>query len=247
MAILPRPQKNLWVAAGDGDLTRVQVKSMTFWIALSPNAPDENSYTPMHAAASYGHIDVLEYLISRGGDLNITDSDGDTPIYTVENIETAQYLVDKGATIDRVNEEGISPIAHLSEEFPQVSAYLQSRSSLPPAPPHTISSSSIDTITSEYAQNAVTEQLTASLLSSVQDLVDEGLDPNSVDAALRRRVEEAVLNGLLDGYALGTQDPDSGQQHDDTHTTLSGAHTRNAPMDDLDREENKNKRPRTED
>ncbi|KAJ3998950.1 ankyrin [Lentinula boryana] len=245
MAILPRPQKNLWVAAGDGDLTRVQ--ELIGQHSLSPNAPDENSYTPMHAAASYGHIHVLEYLISRGGDLNITDSDGDTPIYTVENIETAQYLVDKGATIDRVNEEGISPIAHLSEEFPQVSAYLQSRSSLPPATPYTISSSSIDTITSEYAQNAVTEQLTTSLLSSVQDLVDEGLDPNSVDAALRRRVEEAVLNGLLDGYALGTQGTDSGQQHDDTHTTLSGAHTRNAPMDDPDGEENKNKRPRTED
>lgn len=40
--------------------------------------------------------------------MNITDSDGDTPIYTVENIETAQYLLDKGAIIDRVNEEGLS-------------------------------------------------------------------------------------------------------------------------------------------
>ncbi|GAW10015.1 ankyrin repeat protein [Lentinula edodes] len=77
-------------------------------LTMSPNAPDPNTYTPMHAAASYGHIHVLEYLISRGGDVNVIDSDGDTPIYTVENIDTAQYLVDKGATIDRVNEEGIS-------------------------------------------------------------------------------------------------------------------------------------------
>ncbi|KAF9069259.1 ankyrin repeat-containing domain protein [Rhodocollybia butyracea] len=230
MAIPSRPQKNIWVAAGDGDLDRVQV-------SMSPNAPDPNTYTPMHAAASYGHIDVLEYLISHGGDVNITDSDGDTPLYTVETIETAQYLLDKGAVLDRVNDEGVSPIAHLSEDYPQVSAYLQSRSSLPPPAPY---NSNVDATASQYAQNAASEQLTALLLSSIQDLVDQGVDPETVDAELRRRVEEAVLNGLLDGYALGTQiDINSGEQEE----TPSGAHTR-APMDE---EGSENKRPRTED
>lgn len=61
-----------------------------------------------HAAASYGHLDVLEYLISRGGDVNITDEDNDTPIYTVETQEVAKWLIDHGAVVDRQNSEGLS-------------------------------------------------------------------------------------------------------------------------------------------
>lgn len=41
-----------------------------------------------------------------GGDVNVTDSDGDTPLYVVENIETAKWLTDHGAVIDRQNLEG---------------------------------------------------------------------------------------------------------------------------------------------
>jgi ankyrin repeat protein len=60
-----------------------------------------------HAAASYGHLDVLDYLVSRGGDVNITDNDNDTPIYTVETIEVAQWLIERGAVIDRRNNVGL--------------------------------------------------------------------------------------------------------------------------------------------
>ena len=92
-------QKNIWVAAGDGDPQRVQVSQHLLWClansdttspgtgrarmhvftgfhtliltgivtAISPNAPDPFTYTPMHAAASYSQIQVLSYLVSRGG------------------------------------------------------------------------------------------------------------------------------------------------------------------------------------
>ena len=61
-----------------------------------------------HAAASYGHIELLDYLISRGGNVNIADEDGDTPLYTVESIGVAQYLIEHGATTDRRNSDGQS-------------------------------------------------------------------------------------------------------------------------------------------
>jgi len=47
-------------------------------------------------------------IILLGGDVNITDSDGDTPLYTVENIETARFLVEHGAIVARQNSEGVS-------------------------------------------------------------------------------------------------------------------------------------------
>lgn len=40
--------------------------------------------------------------------MNVTDGDGDTPLYTVENIDTARFLVEHGAIVDRRNYEGIS-------------------------------------------------------------------------------------------------------------------------------------------
>ena len=40
--------------------------------------------------------------------MNITDADGDTPLYTVENLETARYLVEHGAIVARQNLEGVS-------------------------------------------------------------------------------------------------------------------------------------------
>ena len=43
-----------------------------------------------------------------GGNVNITDEDGDTPLYTVEDVETAQWLVSHGATVDMRNTEGRS-------------------------------------------------------------------------------------------------------------------------------------------
>ena len=44
---------------------------------VSPSAKDENTYTPIHAAASWGHTEVLRLLLSRGGDVNVADEDGE--------------------------------------------------------------------------------------------------------------------------------------------------------------------------
>ena len=179
--------KNIWVAAADGDIHRVQVGGphqrprppLTFspgprraslhvpfhlicmpnlkqTLAISPNAPDAFTYTPMHAAASYAQLDVLAYLVQQGnhpgsargmtcstllpgGDVNITDEDGDTPLYTVENIATAQWLIDHGAVIDRRNGQGVS--ASLSSHRSHISLIVPSspsntsRTIFPRSPP----------------------------------------------------------------------------------------------------------------
>jgi len=40
--------------------------------------------------------------------VNVTDEDGDTPLYVVENVETARFLVEHGAVVQRTNHEGRS-------------------------------------------------------------------------------------------------------------------------------------------
>jgi ankyrin repeat protein len=68
----------------------------------------------MHAAASYAHIELLEYLVSAGGDINLADEDGDTPLFTVETVRAAQWLVEHGANAAHMNEEGLT----VSREWP---------------------------------------------------------------------------------------------------------------------------------
>lgn len=106
-----------------------------FHPGISANAPDPNTYTPMfvprfasfppsppfvssslslllrlprHAAASYDQRDVLAYLLSQGGLINVTDQDGDTPLYTVESVEGARWLIEHGAEPTWKNGEGLS-------------------------------------------------------------------------------------------------------------------------------------------
>lgn len=72
------------------------------------NDRDAHSYTPMHAAASYAHLELLAYLVSVGGDVNLPDDDGDTPLFTCESVDAARWLVEHGADAGHRNGEGMS-------------------------------------------------------------------------------------------------------------------------------------------
>ena len=59
-----------------------------------------------HAAASYHHFELLEYLLSVGGDINVLDAEGESPLFTVESVEAAGWLMDHGADMGVENDDG---------------------------------------------------------------------------------------------------------------------------------------------
>lgn len=69
---------------------------------------DENTYTPLHAAASWGHLDILRYLVSKGGDINTLDGDGESPLFVVESAEMARAVIELGGDATLRNAEGVS-------------------------------------------------------------------------------------------------------------------------------------------
>ncbi|KAJ8453914.1 hypothetical protein ONZ45_g19514 [Pleurotus djamor] len=222
---------NIWVASSDGNLQRV--RQLIEQDGLSPNVPDENTYTPMHAAASYGHISLLQYLIEKGGDVNVKDHDGDTPLYTVENVQTARFLLDSGATLDIRNNDGLSPIDHLAEDFPDVAAYLQTR--LPhPQPPQ---SSLIPTQSplqnpSQHAQHVAADSLTSDLIQTVQSIMDRAEQTNTApdEEALRIAVTRSVLQGVAAGIELSAIQDNNNQNDPTTSDELQAGQRR--PADD---------------
>ncbi|KAF8753318.1 Ankyrin repeats (many copies) [Rhizoctonia solani] len=162
--------KNIWLAAGDGDLERV--KALIEEQGVSPNAAD----------------DVIGTL--PWGDVNITDEEGDTPLYTAETVAVAQFLVEHGALVDVTNSEGVSPIETTEEDFPEVATYLRSKTSLPPR--HQ------EEQTQAQEHEAASEELTAELIARTQEIITraerEGRDPHDELTAL---VGRTVLGGMV--------------------------------------------------
>ena len=52
-----------WMAAGDGDLKLLQRALST--LGLNAGAQDHNGYSLAHAASSYGHVEVLKWLVTQ--------------------------------------------------------------------------------------------------------------------------------------------------------------------------------------
>ncbi len=59
-----------------------------------------------HAAASYGHTELLEALLGAGADVNIRDIDGDAPLHFCEVPEAAELLLLAGAELNAINDAG---------------------------------------------------------------------------------------------------------------------------------------------
>merc|ERR1711939_1043417 len=115
-------QVNIWTAASDGDLERV--KHLVENEGFSPNVKDNNGYTPIHAAVSWNHPTLLRYLLSRGGSINVADSDGDTPLFTVESLDTCKLVLELGGDPHLMNEAGQTAAQSLFEEHPEISEFL---------------------------------------------------------------------------------------------------------------------------
>ncbi|CAN6674375.1 hypothetical protein TRVA0_052S00804 [Trichomonascus vanleenenianus] len=116
---------NIWIAASDNNRAKVE----EFLAAgQTPNDKDENGYTCMHAAASWGHKDLLKFLAEKGGDINVRDDDGDTPLHVVETADMARFLVEEmGADFKLKNSEDQTALEKLEEEEedPELLDYLR--------------------------------------------------------------------------------------------------------------------------
>ncbi|CEG37452.1 FOG: Ankyrin repeat [Plasmopara halstedii] len=97
---------NVWTAASDGDF-----ESIKSFLASGGdvNAKDENGYTPLQAAVSYNHMELVIFLLASGADVTLGDNDLDTPLHRSETVECAKLLLEHGANMNARNSEGHTP------------------------------------------------------------------------------------------------------------------------------------------
>ena len=113
------------------------------------------------------------------------------------------------------------------DDFEEVAAYLQTKSSLPPP-----SSQPSSTNPSQHAQDAASEQLTSELMASVHEIMQRGeQDGCDVDSQLAQAVTRAVLGGVEAGYQLADGTTDSERQRNQAPTAEDTSSTKRPRID----------------
>ncbi|KAM9902137.1 hypothetical protein OXX80_003134 [Metschnikowia pulcherrima] len=190
---------NIWVAAADNQVEIVK-KYLTS-NEFSANAKDPNGYTPIHAAASYGHLDLLKMLVSNGGDINIQDNEGDTPLHHAEDVVTAKFIVEElKADFKITNEEGQTAADYIEEEgeYPELAQYLRSLSH---DKPETTNGSALEGLpipgsVDGHAIRYSMEEDVGDIDPESRRKLEEIANSENPEEALRELVTSAVRKGL---------------------------------------------------
>lgn len=116
----------LFSAVNSGNLTLV--KSILEQDIHLLNIKDENGCTPLHIAVQDGFVDIAEYLISKGADVNEKDAHGYTCLHLVKSLEMAELLISKGAEVDVKEDYGLTPLHNaVLEGYDEIVVFLLSK------------------------------------------------------------------------------------------------------------------------
>jgi hypothetical protein len=115
------PTLQLLAADGDLDQLRLALESKASVADDAINAVDDNGLCPLTSAASYGHADVVAYLLSMGARCDIQDEDGDMPLHSCHNAECARLLLGReDCNPAQANSEGMTAEDMHSQELEQI-------------------------------------------------------------------------------------------------------------------------------
>ena len=70
-------------------------------------------FTLLHYAAKENRVEVIEYLVTNGCDINVVDDDEQTPLHKSAmfgHVQSPQLLINKGANINKMDNNGNTPL-----------------------------------------------------------------------------------------------------------------------------------------
>ncbi len=105
------------VMSGDLSQAKILLEEHPEWA----NATSWGGWTPLHRASQFGHVDIVDLLISKGGCLEARTNEGFTPLFSAiigQKSDVVKQLIDKGADVFAVRNDGETPL-HLAAAMGQ--------------------------------------------------------------------------------------------------------------------------------
>jgi hypothetical protein len=90
---------------GDFDSIKRSIVSKQFLV----NDTDQLGYCLLHYAASYGHCEIVKYLLKHGADVNLLESESWSALHfgaIANHLKVVKVLLDAGANVDCPNDNG---------------------------------------------------------------------------------------------------------------------------------------------
>jgi ankyrin repeat protein len=105
----PGDRAELSLAIRQGNVERV--KAIVNKSPALVGSADDGGFTPLHIAATAGRVDIIEFLLRCGADIEARTSGGQTPLFQTVPLASAEafdYLLRKGARLDARDNSGKS-------------------------------------------------------------------------------------------------------------------------------------------
>ena len=115
---------SIFYYAAIGNLQKVKEKIIK---GMDPNIHLGNENTALMWAGKNGHLDVIEFLLSGGANINTQNEYGDTALVWAANCDrrcVVRFLISKGAIVDFPNKRGNAFPRLSSNTFPLGITYL---------------------------------------------------------------------------------------------------------------------------
>lgn len=83
---------------------------------VNVRSKDGRHHTPLHKAASKGHVNIARFLVTKGAALNARSKKGESPLHRAiktHNLPMVRYLVNAGAPLTVADRYGFTPL-HLA-------------------------------------------------------------------------------------------------------------------------------------
>ncbi|KAI8621578.1 ankyrin repeat-containing domain protein [Chytriomyces sp. MP71] len=199
-------ESNIFIAASDGRLDEVQAFLNS---GCSVKDQDDLGYSVFHAAASYNHIELMQFLLAQDGtDVLIADVDGDTALHVTETVEMAHLLLSHStgglALAEKRNSEGRLAIEVADEEgYKELVEYLKEFT-----PNYTPANT--------VMKHAYSEEELLHVLSAADLHQQENGGGDAIVSINMERLQELVVSGQLDGILAHQREIDEKGDEDTT-------------------------------
>ncbi|KAM0872595.1 hypothetical protein ACQ4PT_038615 [Festuca glaucescens] len=176
-------------------LLRGYLESCRFLVeesGIDVNSVSKTGATPMSYAALEGNVQVMRYLLDRGGDHAMPDERGSTPLHHAAlrgHCEAVRLLLSKGVPVDPVDHRGAPlHLAASKDHVEVVKVLLEHAADLNKVVNHIVSPLMI--------------ALCGKSLKCIKLLIEAGADVNALGSSAPTPLVQAVHGGLTDSIKL---------------------------------------------